>query len=546
MSKIAHYLQEHLLGEVVTSVDARRYFSTDLSFFALTPNLIVYPKNENDLRKIARFSWQLAERNRIVPITPRGSGTDANGAAIGSGMIVVFPAHMNKILELDTRSGEVVVEPGINFGKLQQTLMTHGHFIPPYPSSLEYSTVGGAVANNTGGIKSVKYGLIGRYVKGLRVVLSNGEVIQTERLSKRELSKKLGLATFEGEVYRAVDTLLEENKQLVASSKLAVSKSNSGYNLADIKHDDGSLDLTPLFVGSQGTLGLISEVTLSSHKYNPETTLMMAMYNSLDAVQASINELRNFKDLPSVIEMVNQDLLQAVNQLNPNYLKDIFPSALPDYVLIVEFDTASDRNQKKLVKQAQKVLSKYAIEVELESEPEHQQRIWKVLQSVSNYLSYTDGHQHAVPLIDDGAVPPERVAELIDGATEILKANSFKLAPMWGHAGEGHLYLKPHLNLSQVGDRQKAFRLLSDYYKLVVKLGGTISAESNDGRLKSPLLEMQFGSDVYGLFYKVKKILDPYNILNPGVKFGTTLDNLKDIISGEYTLRHLYDHLPVN
>jgi FAD/FMN-containing dehydrogenase len=215
VSKIGHYLQEHITGEVLSAPDIRRHFATDSSILAVAPALVVYPHDENDVRKVARFSWQLAERNRIIPITARGAGTDLGGAAIGNGLLLVFPAHMNRVIELDTKAGTVTVEPGIGYGKLQQTLMTHGRFLPPYPASLEYSTIGGAVANNASGERSVKYGDTRGFVKGLRVVLANGEVITTGRINKRELNKKLGLATFEGEIYRAIDTFFEEKYDLI-------------------------------------------------------------------------------------------------------------------------------------------------------------------------------------------------------------------------------------------------------------------------------------------------------------------------------------------
>ncbi|NBU94252.1 MAG: FAD-binding oxidoreductase, partial [Actinobacteria bacterium] len=231
MSKVAFYLQEHLLGEVMYSTDARRYFSTDASILQQPPALITYPKNENDVRKTTRFTWQLAERGRVIPITARGSGTDQFGAAIGSGIMTVLPAHMHNIIELDTKGNTVTVQPGINFGHLQQTLHTHGRFLPPYPSSLEYSTVGGAVANNSSGEKSLKYGDMRNYVQSLRVVLANGEVIETGRISKRDLNKKLGLATFEGEIYRSVDVLLEENKDFLNDAYRDVVKDNCGYDL---------------------------------------------------------------------------------------------------------------------------------------------------------------------------------------------------------------------------------------------------------------------------------------------------------------------------
>ena len=135
MSKVAHYLQEHVIGEVMTSADLRRYFSNDGSVFTVTPSVVLYPRNENDVRKTARFSWQLAERGRVIPITARGFGTDQGGAAIGSGIVMVFPSHMNRIVELDGKSGTVIVQPGVTYGKLQQTLHTHERYLPPYPAS---------------------------------------------------------------------------------------------------------------------------------------------------------------------------------------------------------------------------------------------------------------------------------------------------------------------------------------------------------------------------------------------------------------------------
>jgi FAD/FMN-containing dehydrogenase len=285
MSKVAHYLQEHVLGEVITSTALRQYFSTDGGVFTVTPSVVVYPRNENDVRKTARFAWQLAERGRIIPITARGRGTDQSGAAIGTGIVMVFPSHMHHISELDGKSGVITVQPGITYGHLQQTLHTHGRFLPPYPASFEYSSIGGAIGNNAGGEKSVKYGKTSKYVRSLRVVLANGEVIQTGRISKREVNKKLGLSSFEGEIYRGLDKLYEENHELIKADPLGVTKNSAGYNIWDVKHKDGSIDLTPLFVGSQGTLGIITEAELSTESYNSQTTLIAAAIDDIQVAE---------------------------------------------------------------------------------------------------------------------------------------------------------------------------------------------------------------------------------------------------------------------
>jgi len=540
-SKVAHYLQEHLVGEVMTSTDARHYFATDGSILQLAPALIAYPRTENDVRKTARFTWQLAERGRVIPITARGSGTNQTGAALGSGIMLVFPAHMNRVLELDTKSNTVTVEPGINFGKLQQTLYTHGRFLPPYPPSLEYSTIGGAIAENAAGEKSVKYGDMRSYVKSLRVVLANGEVIETKRLSKRELSKKLGLATFEGEIYRSVDTLLEEQHGVVEQLARGVTRNSAGYDLADVKRRDGSFDLTPLFVGSQGTLGLITEAVLQTETYSPQTTLMMAGFDSLEQAQNAIIELRSLPELPSAIELIDEHVLAQVHALNPNQLKEIIKPPFPAILLLVEFD-GGERQAKKLSKRTQKIFDKYATGVQVATDPEQQQLFWKVRQVTSSLLGHNEGLLQAVPLFD-AAVPADRLREYLEGVYAMLQANNLSPA-VWGHAGDASLHLQPRLNLGQVGDRQKAFRLMDAYNNLVISLGGTISATAGDGRLHTPYLEAMYGPAPYALMQKIKKIFDPYGTLNPGVKFGTTLDDIKALIRNDYSIDHLYDHLP--
>lgn len=542
MSKVAHYLQEHLLGEVMTSADARKYFSTDGSVFTITPSLVVYPRNENDVRKTARFAWQLAERGRVIPITARGSGTDQGGAALGSGIMLVFPAHMNRIVELDPKNGVVVVEPGLNYGRLQQTLHTHERFLPPFPASYEYSTLGGAVANNAAGEKTLKYGATRAYVKSLRVVLANGEVIETLRLSKRELSRKLGLSTFEGEVYRALDTLLDENRENLPKLDLAVTKNAAGYALSDIKRRDGSFDLTPLFVGSQGTLGLVTEITMETEVYNPSKELFLAEFDSLDNAEKAVLALRDQDNLPSAIEMVDGQLLELVDRLNPNQLKGIISKPFPKVALLVEFDDEG-RTRKKLVKKAEKIFADLATKVQQEHDIAAQARLWKVRHASASVVAHSEGQLKAVPIIEDGIVPPEKLKEYIDGVYKLF-ASAHLQAAVWGHAGDGNLHMQPFLDISQIGDRQKAFRLIDEYYKLVMSLGGSTSGEHGDGRLRGPYLEQLYGPEVYAMFTKVKQIFDPYGTLNPGVKVGVTLDDIKPLMRSEYTMDHLYDHMP--
>lgn len=541
MSKVAHYLQEHLLGEVMSSPDARRYFSTDGSVLTLSPAIVVYPRNESDVRKTARFAWQLAERGRIIPITARGAGTDQSGAALGAGLIMAFPAHMHRILELDDKSGSVLVEAGVNYGKLQQALETHGRFLPPFPASIEYSTLGGAVGNNAGGEKSVKYGSTREYVRALRVVLANGEIISTGRLSKRELAKKLGLTSFEGEIYRALDALIEDNQSIVDKLDPNTTMNSVGYNLSQVKRRDGSFDLTPLFVGSQGTLGIVTEIQLDTEPYNSHKTLLVASFDTIEHAQSAILELRG-KEMPSALEMVDGNMLNMVMKINPNLLSGVVTSPIPKVMLFVEYDNP-ERQQKKIVKQAEKILRRYAVDVKIETELAQQEQLWKIRYSSAVITGFTDDKTRALPLIEDGIVAPERFAEFIDGIYKIFERSHLQPA-VWGHAGDANLHVEPFLDLSQIGDRQIAFRLLEDYTKLITDLEGSLSGQHGEGRLRAAYAERVYGVEAHELFKKVKQIFDPYSILNPGVKLGSTIDDVKHMLRSNFTIEHLSDHLP--
>lgn len=543
MNKVAHYLQEHLLGEVLTTAAAREYFSTDGGVFEVMPQMVVYPQNENDVRKTARFAWQLAERDRPISITARGRGSDQAGAAIGDGIVLVFPAHMNRLLELDTRSGNVTVEPGLVYAKLQQTLHTHRRFLPPFPSSIEFSTLGGAVANNAAGEKTIKYGSTRNYVKSLRVVLANGEVIETKRLSKRELSKKLGLASFEGEIYRALDKLIEENKELVNNMDLNVTKNSAGYDIMDVKRKDGSFDLTPLFVGSQGTLGIVTEVTFTTEPHNPNTTLIAAYIDDVAMAKQLVLELRNLPETPSAIEVVDDNLLKLLDEINPNQLAGIVDKPFSKLIVLIEFDNQSDRTQKRMVKRTEKMLKKYGIDFQTETEESAKERLWKIRHSAASVITHTEGKAKALPIIEDGIVPVDMFDEYLQGVYEIFQKYNLKIA-IWGHAGNANLHMQPYLDLSEVGDRQKVFKIIDEYYSLVISLNGSTSGEHSDGRLRAPYLPQLYGDEIYGLFRQIKHIFDPHNILNSGVKIDVKLEDIKPLLRQEYSMEHLYDHLP--
>ncbi len=545
MNKIASYLQSHLSGEVLDDPAVRRYFSTDASVLELTPSLIVYPRSTNDVRKVARFSWQLAEKGHILPITARGSGTDQTGAAIGKGILVVFPAHCNKILELDTQQKLVRVQPGVNFESLQESLHTHGLFLPPFPASYKYSTIGGAIANNTAGEKSLKYGSMVKWVDKLEVVLANGELIQTGRLSRKDVERKKGLATLEGEIYRVVDGIASENseKLSVYYDNLHVSKDSIGYNLRELKKKDGSIDLTSLFVGSQGTLGIVTEAILKVATYSSQTELLVAAFDNIGQAMDVLDGLRCLQ--PCAIEMIDGNLVDFARK-EQSYsfpIELVAEGTTPAVILFVEFDDATPRVRQKKLRKAERVIEVATEKIVTSDDPDEQEKLWAIRHSAATVVNYTHAGKSSVPIIEDAAVPHDKLEALMEGVDKLFETHHLQLS-LWGHAGDANIHLQPLLDLSKVADRQKVFRLMDEYYRLVVSLGGSIAAEHNDGRLRAPFVKLQTGSDIVEIFEQLRSGFDPHGILNPGVKTGTEMKQLVEMLRNEYSLTHLSEHLP--
>ena len=301
MSKVAAYLQEHILGEVSTDPAILKSLGTDASVLEIVPEMAVYPRVTNDIRKVARFVFQLAEKGHVMSITARGAGSDQTGAAIGKGITLVMPAHMNRIFELDSKQKLVRVQPGVNAKALNDALLLQGMSIPALPVSSAYSTIGGAVANNASGPLSGRYGDMSEWVHQLEVVLVNGDVLQTERLSKRDLDRKKGLQTFEGEIYRTLDNLIEDNKQLIADKLMSDIRDNVGYSaITKVKRKDGSFDLTPLLVGSQGTLGVVSEMILKTQYVSTQQKSIFITFASKESARDLLDKFAALE--PSVLE----------------------------------------------------------------------------------------------------------------------------------------------------------------------------------------------------------------------------------------------------
>lgn len=545
MNKIAQYLNEHILGEVSTDTAVRQAFSTDASVLTLTPEMVVYPRTTNDIRKIARFAWQLAEKGHTIPLTPRGGGTDETGAAIGKGMIVSTTAYMNTIFELDSKQKLVRLQPGVNFKALNDALKLHGLHIPSYPASAAYSTVGGAIANNASGVLSGKYGATDAWVNQLEVVLSNGDVLQTGRLSKRELNRKKAAQTFEGEIYREIDNLITEHKTAIDGLSVDV-RDNAGYSgIAKVKRRDGSFDLAPLFVGSQGTLGLISEIIMKADFAGRQQTVVAVAFESTDAARDALDQLAQFD--PSLLEMIDSRLFEEALKRGKKYsfYTDATEGGAVGAIIVFELDDTSDRAQKKKLKRARKLLETSGAFVR-SAVAESERLELLALRDVSFVGVRPDSDELSGPPILDGAyVPRDRYEEFSRSVSELGEKHHSDLT-LYGHVLDGVIYARPALNLHKVSDKQKIFKLLGDYTAIVTAHGGHLIGEAAEGRLKASFAYEDLDDEVSELYKSIKNIFDPQNILNPGVKQSNDLKSLVSSLNSDYSLAAFAHNSPKN
>lgn len=536
MSKVAQYLNEHILGEVFTNGAIRRQFSTDASVLTLLPEMVVYPMVTNDIRKIARFSWQLAEKGHTLPITARGAGSDQTGAALSKGVIVNTTAHMNNILEIDPKQRMVRLQPGVTFKGLNDALGLHGLQVPSYPASAAYSTIGGAIANNASGVLSGKYGDTGEWVHQLEVVLANGDILQTGRISKRELNRKKGLQTFEGEIYRKIDGLIMDHAELIDDKIASDVRDNAGYaGIANVKHRDGSIDLAPLFIGSQGTLGIISEVIMKSTLLATSQLVGAMAFSSLEVARDAVDELRSRE--PSMLEIIDAQLFEAAHKQGKKYT--FYEAALEQgsvgAVVVFAFDDPSDRLRHKHAKKIKKAYEEVCVHMAFGDSEDAAVALLALRQVSAMTLEPSVDGVSAPPVLDGAYIPAQRFEDFTKSLKEMAKKHHVDL-PLYGHGLEDIYYARPQLQLSKVTDKQKLVKLLGEYGALVDAHHGHLVAESGEGVLKASFAYEHLDDDVADLYTQIREVFDPQGILNQTAKRAVSVKELAGMLRAEYSL----------
>lgn len=509
---ICRDLRPLVKGEVFCDNLHRTLYSSAACIYQIEPAAVVYPKDKEDVAAVVRYCYKHG-----VSVTPRGAGSGLAGQSIGEGIIIDLSRHMNHILEVNEEDGTVRVQPGVVLSGLNKTLKTRGKFFPPDPSSSDYCTIGGMIANNSSGAHGLKYGATKDYVVSLEVVFCDGEIAEVSALAwdSRELGAVKSKETQEGAIYTSMLGLLWRNKRLIEEHYPKVEKNSSGYNLKEA-FGDGILDLTKLIVGSEGTLGIVTEATLKVVDLPEGNCALLLLFDDLRNIGNAVTEARRFE--PASIEFMDGTFLKAAMEFASD-LERLIPRRT-EAVLLVEFEGESAAAREDGVDLKTRVVDEIGLATGgVLAQDEYQlEEVWRLRKAAVPIVMKSSGRRRPIPFIEDVVVPPQRLPDFLDGLHAILESHGVDSAA-YGHAGEGNIHVRPLLDLSQREDIRRMKTVAEEVYALTKELGGSGSGEHGDGLVRAPYLR-DLSGPLYDFFYWTKRIFDPKEIMNPNKKIG--------------------------
>ena len=545
-SNFLNFLSNNLkLFDYSLNENVLKEYSQDESIFKIKPKVVVFPRNSKEVKELVK----IAKENNFG-ITPRAAGTDMSGGSIGEDILIVFTKYLNKF-NIDPEKKIAIAEPGVYFRDFEKELNKYNLMLPSYPASKEICALGGMVANNSGGEKTLKYGKTENYVLGLKVVLSDGEEYYFEKIDENELQKKLSLENFEGEIYRKTYELIKNNYELIQKSKPKVSKNSSGYNIWKV-YENGYFDLTKLFVGSQGTLGIITEIKFKLLEKERFSQLLVIFIKNLKDLPHFTNEILKLE--PTSLEITDDHTFkiflkffkEMANLLGTKGIFSMFKLFLPEILMIAkigfpklivlpEFTGQSQDEIKEKTQKAKEIIKKYKYLFREPKDEKETEKYWKLRRDTYKLLREKIKNLTASPFIDDFIILPEYLPEFLPKLYQIL--DEYKLIyTISGHLGDGNLHIIPLIDLKNKNQRKNILEITDKVYDLVLNYNGILTAEHNDGIIRGPYLEKEFGKEIYNIFLEIKKIFDPYNIFNPNKKVMVRREYLEKLLNENFDL----------
>ncbi len=422
--------------------------------FQQLPEAVLLPRNTKEVAEIVKVC-----NEHKIPIIPRGSGTNlCAGTTPMEGSIVILFTHMNKILEIDEKNLTMTVQPGVFTKDIYEAANEIGLFYPPDPGSMHISQIGGNISENSGGLRGLKYGVTNDYVLGLEVVLPNGEIIRT-------------------------------------GGKLA--KDVAGYNL------------TELFIGSEGTLGIITEAILKLIPKPEAKKTMLALYDDIEKAAETVSEIIASRIIPVTLEFLDQATVKVVEEF-----AQIGLPTEAEAILLIEQDGAPEVVERDIEKISVICKNNDAFQVEIAETEEEAEALMTARRTALSALS----RLKPTTILEDATVPRSEIANMVRSINHIAEKYNVTICT-FGHAGDGNLHptcLTDTRDTEEIARVEKAFE---EIFKKAVELGGTISGEHGIGMMKLPYLHLKAGKAGIEVMRQIKKAIDPNNIMNPGKIF---------------------------
>jgi FAD/FMN-containing dehydrogenase/Fe-S oxidoreductase len=510
-ARLEQALRGTIQGEVRFDRVSRALYSTDASVYQIEPLGVVVAKTPDDVVQTVRVCHEFR-----CPLTLRGGGTSQAGQAVGAGIILDTSKYLNRLLDVDVERRIARVEPGIVLDELNAQLKPHGLRFAPDISTASRATVGGMMANNSAGARSVLYGITLHHVMEQQVVLSDGTRAHFRDLTPSELDEACRGEAIAAQGYRAVRRLATECGDEIERRYPKLLRRVGGYNLDEFARSDRPFNLARLMVGSEGTLGVVLEATIKLVPL-PKAKAVMAIEFAtlLEALDAAPLILRH---APSAIEVMDKFILDFTKQnAELERKRRTFITGDPGALLCVEFyaDDASELPARL-----------HALERDLQAaglgyryfhalDPAAQARIWSVREAGLGLSMAMKDDNKSLSFVEDTAVAPERLRDFIARFLEIIRRHD-TVAGVYAHASVGCLHVRPVVNLKTEAGVRTFESLATEVSDLVLEFGGALSGEHGDGLVRSPFMRKMFGPVLYEAFREIKRTFDPRGILNPG------------------------------
>jgi len=537
-------LQNQIQGEVVYDEKTLQTYSHDTSLFEIKPLAVVYPKNSIDIAHIVKFVQDNKFTIPHLAITPRSGGSDMSGGAIGQGLIVDVTRYMNKF-DLNVDSQFALIQPGVFYRDFEPKGLEHNLIMPVYPASKNLAAFGGMISNNCAGEKSLQYGQMRNFVESLKVILANGQEYEFKEISFDEVAQIIdGKDEFLAGIYRRTFHLIEQNYEFIQNAKPKTSKNSSGYALWNVMNKEKkTFNLAQLIVGAQGTLGIVtdSRVRLITEKpFQKIITVFMSSWNILPKLVQDIlaykpESLEVFDDttlklglqfFPQIAKRIGRPLLSFVAGFIPEFSIGVRMLGLPKLIMIIELSAMTQEELDQKIFQTEAALKDNKVIFRTIHTTEEAEKYFVVRRESFNLLREKVKDKNTVPFIEDFCVLPSRLPQFLPELLSILKKNKIRVN-IAGHAGDGNLHIIPLMDLKDSKERAKIVRVAKQVYDLIISYGGTITAEHNDGIMRTPFVKDMFGERMYLLFKEVKNIFDIKNIFNPGKKVDGTIADIE-------------------